>query len=267
MLIAAAIYLRAMPAKLARYGLTVAGVIAGFLVFEAGLILPLHKDQSSSNYSYHSIWHPIVLGVSIPANNLAEREGIKWDDGAGEALARKADPNVHYLNSNYDKALRAYWISLWKDHPSEMRQIYVNKVYELSRTMMSNLGYIFQAPTFSAWLQKIIPNGFVWFSIIIAAGLFALGLLRFVSPLAVFTICLVAALFEVSVEQSIVMPVFNPPYQNSLVVCFTALLSLSIALLLKGVLELAKSLLDLVPRRRETAPALQTAPGSSGMSA
>ena len=196
--------------------LFLARVFVGFFAFQAVLIWPLEKDIRY-NYSHHPIWHPIVLGLGVLPSPLAEREGIKWDDSAGEKLAKEVDPNVTYLRPTYDHALRSYYFQLWKRHPLEVARIYFKGIFETSRTMaFSLLGQL---------AEVAIRNGFVWFSILLSMAIGGYFLLSLSPQLAIFTIVMAAALIGVSFEQAIVMPLFTWSYQGSLVVGFEALLA------------------------------------------
>jgi hypothetical protein len=62
-----------------------------------------------------------------PTTALARREGIKWRDSAGDALARRVDPSATYLGPSYERALFRYYWSLWLRAPAEMAALYVWK--------------------------------------------------------------------------------------------------------------------------------------------
>ena len=202
-----------------RIGAISSAVFIGFFVFQAALIWPLEKGIPSS-YSHHPIWHPIVLGLGITSNPLAEREGIKWEDAAAWQIAKRVDPNATYLGPKYDLALRSYYFQLWKRYPWEMVGIYYKAIFEVSRTM----GF----PLLGKLTQIVIWNGFVWFSILLSIVIGGYFLLSLGPRLAMFTIVLAAALFGVSLEQAVVVPFFTVSYQASLVVGFEALLAVLI---------------------------------------
>jgi hypothetical protein len=104
--------------------------VAGFLVFSRAAIAPFDPPSSASreNYSYHAVMHPIVLGLAVPESDLSRREGIRWSDPVGLTLARRANPNVTYLGPDYEPALRAYYLSLWRRYPAEMLALYRSKM-------------------------------------------------------------------------------------------------------------------------------------------
>jgi hypothetical protein len=211
---------------LLRIGAISSGAFVGFLAFQAVLIWPLEKDIRY-NYSHHPIWHPIVLGLGALPSPLAEREGIKWDDGAAFKLAKEVDPNVTYLGPTYDHALRSYYFQLWKRHPLEVAGIYFKGIFETSRTMgFSLLGQL---------AEVVIPNGFVWFSILLSIAIGGYFLLWLSPQLAIFTIVMAVALIGVSFEQAIVMPIFTWSYQGSLVVGFETLLAVLMVFAFAGV--------------------------------
>jgi hypothetical protein len=200
-----------------RIGAISAAIFIGFFAFQTALIWPLQKDMRY-NYSHHPIWHPIVLGLGVLPNPLADREGIKWDDGAGLERAKQIDPNVTYLGPTYDLALRSYYFQLWKRYPWEMVGIYSKGIFETSRTIsfafLGNLARI------------VIWNGFVWFSILLSIAIGGYFLLPLSPRLAMFTIVMSSALIGVSLEAVVAMPIFTLAYQGSLVVGFEALLAI-----------------------------------------
>jgi hypothetical protein len=200
-----------------RIGAISGAVFIGFFAFQAALIWPLEKDIRY-NYSHHAIWHPIVLGLGVLPNPLAEREGIKWVDGAAFKLAKEVDPNVTYLGPTYDLALRSYYFQLWKRYPWEMVGIYSKGIFETSRTM--------RFPLLGKLAQRVmIRNGFVWFGVLLSIAIGGYFLLSLSPRLAMFTIVMAAALIGVSLEQAVVAPIFSLSYQGSLVVGLEALLA------------------------------------------
>ena len=143
-----------------RVGALAGAVCIGFSVFQAVLIRPLGANLQHS-YSSHPIWHPIILGLGIIPNPLAEREGITWNDTAAWEIAKRVDPNTTYLGPKYDRALRSYYFQLWKRHPWEMAAIYYNGIFEVSRTF----------PHLGKLAQFMIWNGFVWFSLLLSIAI------------------------------------------------------------------------------------------------
>jgi len=73
---------------------------------------------------HHPIAHPLVLALAVPDNDLARREGLRWDDLTGLAVARRVDPSVVYLSPGYEHALSEYYLNLWRTEPLAMLGIY-----------------------------------------------------------------------------------------------------------------------------------------------
>jgi hypothetical protein len=199
-----------------RIGAFSGGLLIGVFVFQAALIWPLEKDIQY-NFSHHPIWHPIILGLGAVPNPLAEREGIKWEDSAIWAIAKRVDPSTTYLGPTYERTLRSYYFQLWKRYPWEMVGIYSRGIFELSRTI--------NFPLLGKLTKIVIPNGFIWFGALLGIALAGYFLLPLSAPLAMFTILMAAALIGVSVEAAVVMPTFSWAYQGSLAVGFEALLA------------------------------------------
>jgi hypothetical protein len=112
-----------------RFAMMTGGALAAFLVgvlaFDLTFIAP---QRESEGYSYHVAFHSIVIGLALPPNPLAARENLEWFDGSGLAAARKVDPKVLYLGPGYDRALSTYYFRLWRQHPLEMADIYLQKL-------------------------------------------------------------------------------------------------------------------------------------------
>ena len=102
-------------------------LLAGILTFDRLWIAPV-RAAVGTNYSYHVIAHPLVLGLATPPSELATRENIQWSDASGAEAARKIDPEVRYLGPGYERALFRYYNGLWKDYPREMAGIYLRKL-------------------------------------------------------------------------------------------------------------------------------------------
>lgn len=105
----------------------------------------------------HPFMHPIVLSLSAPANDLAKKEGIKWDDYTGLKLAKRINPKVEVLYSpEYNAALTQYYKKLWQTHRQEMLMLYQHKFSFITQnTIHSIISKI--EPQFG----KIAPK--IWF--------------------------------------------------------------------------------------------------------
>lgn len=100
-------------------------LFVGACAVQGVFISPL--PETGSNYKYHVIWHPVVLGLAMPGNEFANKQGIAWDDSVGEGLAKQIDPEATYLGPTYERALMSYYMRLWRVHPVEMMGLYINK--------------------------------------------------------------------------------------------------------------------------------------------
>jgi hypothetical protein len=209
-------------------GLAAGLLAAGVVAFHIAFIKPLAAG-TGYNYSYHSVWHPIVLGLDLPRNQFAEALGIEWNDAVGLELAKKIDPSVIYLGPTYDASLRKYYFSLWAAHPIQMIHLYLYKAFTFAS--------VFPKPFHT--LNTVVTNGYVWFY-----SLFALGALLFAAirdsrhfcGLAMITICGVALL---SLEQVIVIPEYYPGYQAGLLAGYLAAAAFVISALFMSVLRFA----------------------------
>jgi hypothetical protein len=160
----------------------VAGAVAflvGYYAYLAVFVNPLRisSDPGVSNYVYHTFAHQLVIGLGVPENEFATREGIKWDDMVGFALAKRAMPKVIYLGPDYEAALLKYYRGLWREHPGEMLGVYAIKarsngvgVFE----SVAGIGEWYYVPrVFGDTLHKI-TNGFAIMAMVLAAFLAAL---------------------------------------------------------------------------------------------
>ena len=101
---------------------------AGYLLFQYPFVTRRIPAAAEGEYTYHTVSHPLVLGLAMPANDLATREGIKWLDDVGATLAQRVDPKTTYLGPGYERALFTYYRSLWRRYPREMLGIYADKL-------------------------------------------------------------------------------------------------------------------------------------------
>ncbi len=229
--------------KVARYAAAVLSIAIAAAAFQAILIKPLQdKNIAGHNYAYHVIWHSVVIGLANPPNPLATREGIQWKDAVGADLAKRVDPKAEYLGPRYEAALRKYYFGLWRDHPAAMLDIYHRKVFETSRTMMASLRTIFGSPALLNWEQRVIPNGYVWYYVLLAAGLLGLLACKIEANIGTFVTLLTTGLICISLEQTIVIPYFYVQYQGGLIVGLAALVALGVVLGFAGLPRVAASL-------------------------
>jgi hypothetical protein len=125
--------------------------------------------------AHHMVMHPLVLGLAEPETPLSRREGLKWDDAAGEAIARRVDPEAAYLSDRYEPALARYYIRLWRRYPGEMAAVYASKlqvagagVFEEAARLLEHRGL---PPAAADWLSRRSVHGAVLLAAIVALGL------------------------------------------------------------------------------------------------
>lgn len=152
----------------------------GYAAYVQVFVEPLRTkgNPAISDYAYHTFAHPLVLGLAVPGNAFTEREGLRWDDMAGLALARRVDPGVALLGPGYESALLTYYGRLWRRHPREMALVYLGKlrwtgsgVFQSVADVASRFG-IPRAP--AEWLDRA-TNGiallaFALLTLVAAAG-------------------------------------------------------------------------------------------------
>jgi len=109
---------------------------AGYKTFTVSFIAPIERAARGSGpaYGHHVIGHPLVLFLAVPPNDLAQREGIEYEDGCGLTLAQRIEPSITYLGPNYDNALFVYYLKLWFLHTDEMLDLYRLKFQVASAT-------------------------------------------------------------------------------------------------------------------------------------
>ena len=219
-----------------RYGLAIVGATIGFYAFQGAFIWPLESGlPEGNNYPSHAMWHPIVLGLALPPNEFAAREGIRWDDQVAITLAKQVDPEATYLGPTYDSALRQYYFSLWEKYPWDMLSIYWQKTFQFSHQMVEH-GFGILHLHFGRVAVKIIPDGFVWLGLVIGCAGLALSLFQYGPMLALSTVVLAVGTLCVSLEQIIVIPEFYPQYTGSLIIGFAALMAMTGALTIAAIL-------------------------------
>ncbi len=131
-------------------GGAIVALAVGVLAFDRVWIAPI-RAAVGTNYSYHVIAHPLVLGLATPPSALALREDIQWNDRSGVVAARKIDPSVEYLGPGYERALFAYYVGLWRSSPFEMMAIYRRK---LTVTRQHAEEFLSSAKPGLFWAQK-----------------------------------------------------------------------------------------------------------------
>ncbi len=193
--------------------------LLGYNVFQRSFIASLPATTEYA-HTYHVVAHSLLLSLSVPENELAKREGFIWgDDYSGLIPARKIDPNINYLDKNYESALWIYYAKLWLFYPSEMLEIYINK----SRALLRDF-YGYKKNMEQSNLIKIvglfcdyINDGKVYFYLFIMCVFLGLLCWSFWNIGIVFFL---VAFFSIgaliSLEGMIIMPYFVIGYHNLL---------------------------------------------------
>jgi len=102
--------------------------ILGVFVAQSIIVGPISNLDVESGMTHHPFAFPLVGAVSVPDNELSQREGIAWDDGAINDLAERVNPSVDTYEE-YESTLWSYYWGLWSDYPGEMFGIYARKVH------------------------------------------------------------------------------------------------------------------------------------------
>lgn len=192
--------------KILALWIIVMGYFAGLYAFDSTLIDAIRKENSKypvSNRTYHVVMHPLVLGLAIPENDFAKKQGIRWDDSVGPSLAHQVDPTAQYLDKNYEKALFVYYLKLWIYYPKEMVELYLEKW----KSAASSMGYFFPAPS----IQNGITLTIFFIGLLISIYLLLRQFSAASSILIMFP--LLAALLCLG-ESTMVMSAFVPNYHS-----------------------------------------------------
>jgi hypothetical protein len=134
LLIAASVTFRARtasdPAPQLFAATTIIGFGCGLLAFNLAVMRPVEHPArgDTTNYTYHTVAHPLVMALGVPVNALSRAEGIRWDDMVAWDLAKRVQPDVAYLGPEYERALYRYYFGLWRTRPREMIATYWTKL-------------------------------------------------------------------------------------------------------------------------------------------
>jgi SAM-dependent methyltransferase len=197
--------------------------IAACLIFAGGYsafhFAFVPRVASPIGSSYHPIAHPLVLSLAVPANPLATREGIKWNDSVGLGLARRVNPRVEDMRSGYETALFRYYFGLWSHYPLEMIDIYVQKwrIAGAGVVATAREGIWNWTMTKVVEALSLVTNGFVFLLLFVvtAAAAFA-AYVRGRAPLLMGICLLAVAGTYLLAETAIIMPVYALMYHQSL---------------------------------------------------
>lgn len=195
--------------------------LAGLVAFDLVAIRPLRRLSPVDMPSHHVLWHPVVLAIALPPNDLARREGIEWLDAKGLELARRVDPGAE-LGPRYEPALRGYYFGLWKRHPGEMLGVYWKKagVAGASACAFAESRLLPSKEAARRWLGALaiplglLPSGLWLFALsaLLLAGAVALLKLRppWIAPFPLAALASIAVLLYL--ESALIFPDFNVTY-------------------------------------------------------
>jgi hypothetical protein len=198
--------------------------VAGYGAFQHFYIDRL-RIEGSDSLSSHTLFHPLVLSIGLPANAFSEREGIEWDDTVGLKLARRVDPSVTYLTKEYEQALRTYYVGLWKKYPREMAGVYWEKA-TIAGTEMMDLEDVPNVPVkFARRILKIAPNGVWLLSLLVGFAVVPawLFLRRRRGPLLVLLTMMGVSGSLLMLESMLVVPRYYLTYHAPLLLMYCAL--------------------------------------------
>ena len=210
-----------LPGRARRVLALAAVFVAGFLSFQYVVITRHLPRDMVYSASYHTVAHPLVLSLAIPASELSQREGIQWSDEVGITLAQRMIPTAIYLGPNYDEALFKYYRHLWQEYPREMIVIYVRKLQLAGMQMIAVLrgGGTLEGRGFSLALApySYCPNGVCLLALFLlivvgAAVVVRGGGSRFALMLGLMSVSAALLLLE----SAIIMPAYVPSYHAPL---------------------------------------------------
>jgi hypothetical protein len=197
--------------------LLVPAFVIGYFLFQYPLITRPARVPADSNYTYHTVSHPLVLGLALPESALSKREGITWSDEVGNSLARRIDPATSYLGPGYEKAMFAYYRSLWKRYPAEMVGVYIEKAQLAGADMIQHSARDAGWMPAAIWPLSGIHNGFYFGAMLLVLTAVALAISWNRGGGFAFCVALLGlAGVLVYVESAIIVPLYFPQYQNYL---------------------------------------------------
>lgn len=222
-------------------------------------VRPLQSTAAGNNYSYHAVFHPVVLSLALPPNPLAAHEGIAWDDSVGLTLARRMAPAVDYLDRNYDRALLAFYARLWILYPREMLSLYRSKGTLAGPNMLTEVRVLPHARLYRAMLPSPgrVTSGWTFLAgyALLCAGGIVWGLWRR-SPGAFLLTLLSLAAVLLHIESILIYPYFTLTY-HSYLLWFCLTLDL---ILIQAILNLGWSVGAATWKRRQARPPVTSVP-------
>lgn len=219
--------------RMLRCSLAPLALVAGFLVFDRAFVAPLRAVRSELNLHYHTVSHPLVLSLALPANDFARSQGIRWYDFCGIELARRIDPNVRYLAAGYEEAMFAFYRQLWREHPREMVSVYALKLATAGASVLDHAREPREAPRLGDVLVRAgtlplfpVRHGLLFFGVTLLAGALALvgGRRSVVSRDAVFALVALAVIGALSyLESAAIVSTYAMQYHGFLTYWSTVL--------------------------------------------
>lgn len=88
-------------------------------------IAAIKYNLTQAIYTGHGFSHTLVIGLGEVKNPF----NLSYDDGVALSIAKKIDPTVSLVTSQYYEVLREYYFNLLQNHPWEILKIYFTKLY------------------------------------------------------------------------------------------------------------------------------------------
>jgi len=198
---------------------TICSAIFAGVAFHSFMI-PKVDFNVQFNSSYHTISHPLVLGLAVPPNPLAQREGISWNDRVGGEIAKRIDPAATLLGPTYEHSMFVYYFGLWRKYPLEMVDIYERKLElagtDIPKWVPANMSRVATFALYPAML--LMRSGWLW--LLCQTAMFAIGALLFLRNgtahwLALSLFGSVGVLLVL--ENGIILPSFTVTHYSSMV--------------------------------------------------
>jgi hypothetical protein len=223
-----------VPLRVQRAAITMVCVVAGYAAFQYWFIA--RNRGVSQDFSYHTVFHPLVLSVGVPVTPFSQREGITWNDNVGLVLAHRVDPSAKYLSQEYEQALATYYFSLWKRYPSEMRGVYIAKARLAGTELAATEDVPGWSVTFPRSLLKQVPSGFRLLALLVGcAALGAVLHVRSKAPALLMLAMAGTAATLLMLESIVIVPRYVLTYHASLLLLYCALTLAIIQVALSGI--------------------------------
>jgi hypothetical protein len=209
---------------------------AGAAAFDVAFVRPIRAAaaRANNNYVFHTIAHPLVMGLAAPPSDFSRREGLEWNDSIGLQVARRIDPNATFLGPTYEGALYTYYFRLWREHPAEMRALYWRKLLAAGRGVFLQASEL--APRVVRRVYLVFADRANGLELIVGSLGVALAAFwrasRAASPRAVGVLAIATVTVMILAEAAIIFPTFFLAYHAwlLLVVAAAPAIALQIAL-------------------------------------